>query len=130
MRELLEGAAARMAAQHATSIEVGYMRHPLDEFRCTKDPQQLASVNRTVHRATRDAAHNRYVMQALNDLNEALALLRGTTFSVLGRSDAADIEHRAILDAIEKGDPDTAEREARSHIHISQSLSMQMLKTV
>ncbi len=130
MRELLEGAAARLAAQHAMSTDVDYMRHLLDEFRCTKDPEQLASINRTFHRAIRDAAHNRYMVQALNDLNEALALLRGTTFSVRGRPETADIEHRAILDAIERGDPDTAEREARSHIRMAQSLRMQMLKTI
>ena len=130
MRELLEGVAARLAAQHATSTEVGYMRHLLNQFRATRDPQQLASINRTFHRAIRDAAHNRYMVRSLNDLNEALALLRGTTYSILGRPETADIEHRAILDAIEKGDPDTAERETRAHIRMAQSLRMQMIEPV
>lgn len=130
MRELLEGAAARLAAQHATSTEVGYMRHLLNQFRGTKGPQQLASINRTFHRAIRDAAHNRYMVQSLNDLNEAMTLLRGTTFSIPGRPETADIEHHAILDAIEKGDPDTAEREARAHIRMTQGLRMQMLESV
>lgn len=130
MRELLEGAAARLAAQYATSTEVSYMRHLLKQFRNTKDPQQLASINRTFHGAIRDAAHNRYMVRSLNDLNEALALLRGTTFSILGRPETADIEHRAILDAIEKGDPATAEREARAHIRTAQSLRMQMIEPV
>lgn len=130
MRELLEGAAARLAAQHATSTEVGYMRHLLNQFRSAKDPEQLASINRTFHGAIRDAAHNRYMVRSLNDLNEALALLRGTTYSIHGRPETADIEHRAILDAIEKGDPDTAEREARAHIRMAQILRMQMIEPV
>ncbi len=130
MRELLEGAAACLAAQHATPTEVGYMRHLLNQFRATRDPQQLASINRTFHRTIRDAAHNRYMVRSLNDLNEALALLRGTTYSILGRPETADIEHRAILDAIEKGDPDTAESEARAHIRMAQSLRMQMIEPV
>ncbi len=130
MRELLEGAAARLAAQHATSTEVGHMRHLLNQFRAAKEPPQLAAINRTFHRAIRDAAHNRYMVQALNDLNEALTLLRGTTFTFLGRPETADIEHRAILDAIEKGDPDTAERAARAHIRMAQSLRMQLIESV
>jgi DNA-binding GntR family transcriptional regulator len=129
MRELLEGAAARLAAQHATPTEVTYMRHLLDEFRSTKDPDRLAAINRNFHRTIRDAAHNRYMVQSLNDLGEALALLRGTTFSVKGRPETAAMEHRAILDAIRKGDPDTAEREARAHIRKAQDLRMQMLNS-
>jgi DNA-binding GntR family transcriptional regulator len=127
MRELLEGAAARLAAQHATPTEVMYMRHLLDEFRSARDPDRLANINRTFHRTIRDAAHNRYMAQSLNDLGEALALLHGTTFSVKGRPETADIEHRAILDAIEKGDPDAAEREARAHIRKAEELRMRMI---
>ena len=48
MRELLEGAAARLAAQHATPTEVTYMRHLLDEFRVAKDPNRMATINRTL----------------------------------------------------------------------------------
>lgn len=130
MRELLEGAAAHLAAQHATSTEVGYMRHVLDQFRGTRDAQQLASIDRTFHRAIGDAAHNRYMVQSLNDLSEAMTLLRGTTFSFPGRRETADIQHRAILDAIEKGDPEAAEREARAHVRMTQSLRMQMIEAV
>jgi DNA-binding GntR family transcriptional regulator len=130
MRELLEGSAARLAAQHATSTEVGYMRHLLAQFRGTKDLQQFVAINRRFHDAIRDAAHNRYMLRALNDLNEAAALLRGTTLSIPGRPETADIEHRAILDAIEKGDPNLAEIEARAHIRMAQSLRMQMIESV
>lgn len=129
MRELLEGAAARLAAQYATSTEVGYMRHLLGQFRESKDPQQLTAIDRAFHSAIRDAAHNRYMVRALNDLNEAAALLRGTTLSIFGRPETADIEHRAILDAIEKGDPNTAEIEARAHIRVAQGLRMQMIES-
>jgi DNA-binding GntR family transcriptional regulator len=130
MRELLEGAAARLAAQHATPSEVTYMLHLLDEFRAAKDPNRMATINRLFHRTICDAAHNRYMVQSLNDLNEALALLRGTTFSLEGRRETADIEHRAILDAIARGDPDAAEKAARAHIRKAQDLRIQMLHSI
>ena len=130
MRELLEGAAARLAAQHTTPTEVTYMRHLLDEFRVAKDSNKMATINRIFHRTICDAAHNRYLVQSLNALDEALALLRGTTFSLKGRRETADIEHRAILDAIARGDPDGAERAARAHIRKAQDLRMQMMHSI
>jgi len=129
MRELLEGAAARLAAQHATPTEVTYMRHLLDESRSARDPQRLAMINLTFHRAIHVAAHNRYVVQSLNDLSEAMSLLRGTTYSMKGRPESADVEHRAILDAIEKGNPDAAETGMRAHIRKAQDLRMQMMQS-
>jgi DNA-binding GntR family transcriptional regulator len=127
MRELLEGAAARLAAQHATETEVAYLRHLLKELRTETSPKRLADLNRVFHHAICDAAHNRYMQQSLNDLGDALALLRDTTFAVVGRPKTADIEHVAIVDAIEKHDPDVAERAARDHIRQAQQLRMQLL---
>lgn len=131
MRELLEGAAARLAAQHATPTEIAYMRHLLDEFRREgNNSSRLAHINQAFHRAICDAAHNRYMQQSLNDLGDALALLRDTTFAMPGRSRTADIEHGAIVDAIEKRDPDAAETQARDHIRQAQRLRMQMLFSI
>ncbi|MNL86998.1 FCD domain protein [compost metagenome] len=52
----------------------------------------------------------------LDDLNDSLALLPQTTFTVEGRSVLAVAEHRAILTAIEARDADRAEDAARLHI--------------
>lgn len=127
MRELLEGAAARLAAQHATPAEVAYMEHLLASFRRTRDAEQHARINRALHIAICDAAHNRYMVQSLNQLSDALALLRGTTFSVGGRARTADLEHRAIVEAIAAGNSDLAETAARAHIRQAQALRLQML---
>lgn len=127
MRELLEGAAARLAAQHATPAEVAFMEHLLASFRRTRDPEQHARINRALHIAICDAAHNRYMVQSLNQLSDALSLLRGTTFSVSGRARTADLEHRAIVAAIAAGNSDAAEAAARAHIRQAQALRLQML---
>jgi DNA-binding GntR family transcriptional regulator len=127
MRELMEGGAARLAAQHATVSEVSFMRHLLAEFRGIRDPSRLAAMNRAFHRAIGEAAHNRYMLQSLADLEEALALLHGTTFSIKGRPESSSAEHRAIVEAIAEGDADAAEQEARKHIRKAQELRLQML---
>ena len=52
----------------------------------------------------------------MQELQDAIALLGGTTFSVPGRPREAAAEHRAIIDAIARRDPDAAEQAARAHI--------------
>ncbi|MBD3761013.1 GntR family transcriptional regulator [Rhizorhabdus sp.] len=117
IREILEGAAARFAAENATSADVLTLRHLHQRFEQNDGPPETAArLNNAFHGAIYEAARNRYQKRMLDDLNDALALLPSTTFSVSGRSEAAKVEHRAILDAIVARDPDAAEKAARSHI--------------
>ncbi|NIV74032.1 MAG: FCD domain-containing protein, partial [Gammaproteobacteria bacterium] len=72
-------------------------------------------------------AHNRYLLQSLETLRNALALLRGTTFSVPGRAKAAQREHAAILAAIKARDADAAEQAARDHIRAAERARLRLL---
>jgi DNA-binding GntR family transcriptional regulator len=117
IREILEGAAARFAAENAMSSDLAVLRHLHERFETLSgDPATTARLNLAFHDAIYDAAKNRYQKRMLDDLNDTLALLSDTTFSVPGRTDAAKIEHRAILDAIINHDPDKAELAARAHM--------------
>ncbi len=117
IRELLEGSAARFAAQHASPSDHYSMRHIAEAFeKCEGDPARVAQLNRAFHGAIYDAAHNKYLLGILAGMHDALMLLPSTTFAVEGRQSTAVDEHRAILDAIEARDPDAAEHAARLHI--------------
>jgi len=117
MRAKLEAAAAAFAAENASPGEIVSLRHAASLFDVqTGSPGDFARANTLFHEAIYEAAHNRYLMRMLEDLNDSLALLPDTTFSVPGRADAAKTEHRAILDAIEKRDPVSAETAASTHI--------------
>jgi DNA-binding GntR family transcriptional regulator len=117
IRELNEGAAARLAAQHASSADIEAMRSLLAEFRSVApDPVKLAHVNRLLRQSIYDAAHNRYLLQSLADMRDTLALLRGTTYSLEDRWRSADSENTEIVEAIARRDPDAAELAARKHI--------------
>jgi DNA-binding GntR family transcriptional regulator len=127
-RALLEGAAARLAAQHVSTAEIETLRFLLSEFGANlHNPARLARVNQAFHSTINDAAHNQYLLDSLNGMTDALALLRDTTFSVAGRPAIALQEHEAIVDAIERRDPDAAEAAARRHIVEAQRARMQML---
>lgn len=117
LREVLEGTAARLAAQHATAVEIGVLERMVaaDQALVTR-PDRLARSNRHFHQQIRDSARNRYLQTALENLRLSLALLAGTTLSAPGRATASIAEHAAIVAAIAARDPVGAENAARHHI--------------
>ncbi|MBL4598424.1 MAG: GntR family transcriptional regulator [Rhizobiaceae bacterium] len=128
MRANLEGAAARFAAENASAGEVAGLKHVCGLFSNYQgNATDFAKVNKVFHEAIYEATHNRYLIKMLEDLNDSLALLRDTTFSVPGRAEAAKIEHENIYKAIEKGNADQAEQAARLHIDNARNARLQLL---
>src|SRR5882762_8032209 len=102
MREVLEGSAARFAAQRAAEAEIAILTRLQRELRhATNDAMMLVMLNRRFHQAIYHAAHNQYLMQTLDTLHDSLALLNHTTFSMPKRKESDD-EHRKIVLAIER----------------------------
>lgn len=117
LRKVLEGAAAGLAAHHATKEDIALMRLYLQKSeRSRMQPGEMAKLNQTLHQTIHEAARNAYVTKALAQLSDSLALLPGTTFEYPNRIKQAWAEHRAIIDAIEAGDAVAAEDLARRHI--------------
>ena len=122
MREILEGSAARFAAQHAHSTEIDLLyRLQADLANAgNEDPIVLIKLNRRFHQTICEAAHNQYLLQTLDTLNDSLALLHSSTFRIPTRRAETDEEHRSIVVAIEQRDPEAAEAKARNHIRQAQ----------
>lgn len=116
VRAALEGLAASLAARHISDTELSLMRDVLARSERASDAKVLADLNKQFHEAIYLASHNRYLVQNLNSLRGSLALLRGTTYSFVGRPEQAQSEHRAIFEAIAKRDPAAAEAAARQHL--------------
>lgn len=117
MREVLEGTAARLAAQHATEVEIQVLYDMVARDRdLVLDPAALAAANRAFHQQIRNSAGNRYLSRTLETFRVSLALLAGTTLGVPGRGSASIDEHAAIVARIAARDPDGAEASAREHI--------------
>ena len=124
MRQILEGAAARLAAKHASKAEIYSLENLLERTRPENgkiafSPDAMARLNTEFHDGILQASHNRYLQDQSEQLRESLWLLAGTTFSVKGRSKAAYGEHALILQAIAAGDESVAEEVARQHIERS-----------
>lgn len=121
MREVLEGAAAAFAAQHASAAEIEVLqqlcRH---ENEVLVDPVLGARHNRKLHQSIFRAAHNSYLLRNLSTLTSSLALLGNYTRHIEGRAEQAAREHAEIVAAIASRDPQRAEEIARAHIRAAQ----------
>lgn len=118
MREVLEGTAAGFAAAHAGRAEIEALEQHHARFKalgCT-DVEGAVAVNRAFHRAILEAARNRYLDAAFDDIADGIALLGETTLKDPGRHALAIAEHGRVLDAIRSRDSAGAEAEARAHI--------------
>lgn len=117
LREVLEGAAARLAATHATQTEIEVMKDMVAYDRgFLEQPTELAERNRLFHHQVHLSSRNRYLLSALENMRTSLVLLAGTTLAAATRGLHSVEEHEVMVDAIERHDPDAAEEAARKHI--------------
>lgn len=129
VRALLEGAAARLAAEHASRVEIKNLFAILDrEVTAKNDPAALVLINAELHQAIYSAAHNRYLLQSLNTIVDTLGLLRHSTFVLPGSIELAHREHMGILRAIRDGDAKRAEDLASTHINNALELRLRLLR--
>lgn len=129
VRDVLEGLAARLAAQHASPAEIAAMRDLLRRQERTRsgDTATLARLNRQFHDVIYRAARNRYLADLLNAFESSLTLLPGTTYSAAGRAVSALTEHTDMVRAIERHDAARAERLAREHIRAAEKIRVLMI---
>ncbi len=116
MRAVLEGTAARLAAQHASEVEIAILRKIVERNAQLTDPHDLAENNRLFHGTLYRCSHNRYLLKMLRSTHEAMLLLGQTSLASPAPGDVWLKERLALLDAIERKDADAAEQLAREHI--------------
>ncbi len=128
VRGILEGAAAELAARHATAAEIAVLRDLLAAMRgALGDPGRTATLNTRFHAAIHEAGRNAYLTRMLEPMAHFIALLPGTTFEVPGRADAALAEHADLVDAIAAGDAPRAGAGARRHIERAGETRIRMM---
>lgn len=117
VRGALEGLAARLAARHATPEELAVLRDMLTADRAlVADPVAMSRANRRFHKQIHLASHNRFLIRQLELVHQSMALLASTSLAVEGRSEDTLHEHEAIVEAIERGDEEAADKALRDHI--------------
>lgn len=125
--ESLEGIVARYAALRATDHDLKALQRIGELWQAEPEPAVLGRLNKQFHDALYRAAHNRYLVRALNAIDDALALLGVTTYSIPGRPAEAAREHAEIVAAISSREPQAAQQAAEKHIRRAGELRMALV---
>ena len=119
VREVLEGLAARLAAEKATEDQVAELKRQLEAHRQAVEAGDVdthMAVDLEFHRQIFAAAANHYVAEMRLEIQNQIRLGLTSTATVPGNMVKAFEEHIVVFEAIDRRDPDQAEQAARAHI--------------
>ena len=116
---VLEGLCAREAVENCepedlTKLES--MHEKLENFVKVGDVDSYYEQNFVFHQAVQDLSGNKWLQRVIGDLRKVLRLARHLQLTMPGRLKASLEEHRKIMDAFIKGDPDLADQNMQEHL--------------
>jgi len=120
LRSALERHGARRAAELATETDVAELRALCDEMDRRDLPHdQAIGIDFAFHRKLIEITGNELMLNVMSVLQEFIAeAMLQTTARPRDRSVSRRL-HRAILEAVAKGDPDATERAMREHMEVT-----------
>lgn len=128
MREILEGTAARLAAESASRADLQVLQEFAQaELDASRDAQTAVENNRRFHTLIYRSAKNRFLLKSLRALHDSLALLGKSTLFNEARARQAVQEHAKIVEAIVARQPEAAEALMRQHIHSAYQERLKLL---
>jgi DNA-binding GntR family transcriptional regulator len=118
LRLTLEGLSARLAAQRATEDDIVILEALRQEQAATpvEDRRRLFDIDHKFHRAVARAAHNKYMADSLERLFGLSQRLWYLALPKLGFLPGSVEQHLDLVQAIENGDGEEAERIMRAHV--------------
>jgi DNA-binding GntR family transcriptional regulator len=114
----LESMAARLAAERATDAEIAGLHRLMDRFRDGNDGERLAEysdANITFHQSIIRMSGSVLLAEMTENLFIHMRAIRKITIHQENRAARSIVDHMRIIDAIERRDPELAERLAREH---------------
>lgn len=116
---LLEGRAAFEVTQKATASDLATLDRihaDLERYAASNDANKFFEANDAFHNALQDIAANRWLTQLIGDARKVIKLTRRQSLEVEGRVDQSLKEHRRVMAAIKRGDPNEAGRTMHDHL--------------
>jgi DNA-binding GntR family transcriptional regulator len=114
----LESMAARLAAERASAGEIAELRRLMDEFKCGNDGERLAEysdANIAFHQAIIKLSGCALLADMTENLFIHMRAIRKITIHQENRAARSITDHFRIIEALERRDPQLAERLAREH---------------
>ena len=114
----LESMAARLATLHASTEDIGALRHLFDEFQNSPPSLHLceySDANIAFHTAVIALGGSQIIVEATRNLLIHVRAIRRATIAQNDRATRSIIDHLNIIEALEKRDTELAERLTREH---------------
>ena len=118
VRRILEPAAATLAATRATAVDIEHLYRLVDQVQPTTSVDDLVAHDMVFHRYIAEMAGNAYLTSLLETLSSST--LRARIWRGLSEEGAVGrtlTEHRAIVDALSRGDVALAAAHATVHVN-------------
>ncbi len=116
---LLEGRAAFEAATKANVqdiAELDRIHAALESHAASGDANRFFEANDAFHTALQDIADNRWLTQLIGDARKVIKLTRRQSLEAEGRIDRSLLEHREVMAAIRRRNPNEAARAMHDHL--------------
>lgn len=116
---LLEGRCAAEAVQKCQPADLKRLtaiHEALERHANAGDPDGFFEANQEFHAVVQELAGNRWLQQLIDDTRKMLRLTRRDSLRLEGRLKQSLAEHRAILDALLKGDAAAAGQAMHDHL--------------
>lgn len=122
IRIRLEGLASASCAKNIKPEQLEKLRRSveLSEFYIARnDTENIKELDTEFHLTIYEASGNPQLQAILSDLHKKIKMYRKLSLSVAGRLENSIREHREILGAIEKRDPELADKLTSRHIELA-----------
>ena len=116
---VLEGLCAREAVENCAVQDLQQlekMHEKLESLAEQGDIDGYYEQNFVFHQAVQDLSGNKWLQRVIGDLRKVLRLARHMQLTIPGRLEASLEEHRQIMQAFIKNDPDMADRNMQNHL--------------
>lgn len=117
---VLEGLCARAAVERSTPADLERLEDlhgRLEAHAAAGDIDHYYEVNFEFHQALQELSRNRWLQRAATDLRQILRLARHTQLTAKGRLEQSLQEHRKIMEAFRRRDPDAVEQTMKEHLY-------------
>ena len=130
IRTVLEMLAARNAAERATDEEIQELRITAEDVSRWETKDLLVTIEADVyfHSLLYKASKNERMLSLINDLREQIQRYRSTTLSTPNRLQFAVDEHKKIVEAIERRDPEGAAQAVQAHMESAKEAMLQIIQ--
>lgn len=119
VREALEGMAARLACDKVDLAVIRAIKNQFPTLEMLESPEERNvsyETGKSLHTYILETSNNRLIIKTVESLELQFQRVMHLASEVPGRHQNALMEHLRIVEALERRDPDDAERSMREHI--------------